>query len=163
MPMTIYDPLRLPLLILLAMGNWVNTNSPPLDPDAPAASGNSGRLLLDIDGESLAYSIQSATLSGDTISLQGEAVGGKTQFSLSARLPGRVIREGVLKVAALRGATLTVVSGSLLADGRQQHLTGGTLKLTSATGHGPWELDGEAQLEGESLYQGRLEVRVTAA
>lgn len=150
------------MLALLAMGNWVNTNSPPLDGGAPGASGNSGELELEIDGETYICSVQSAMLAGDTLRLQGELVGGKPQFSISAHMPRRSLNDSGLRLEALRGASLAVNSAALELDGKTVALSGGTIKLSSATGSGPWEFDGDLLLQGESqTYRGSLQVRVS--
>ena len=152
---------KLALLALMAMGNWVNTNSPPLDSDAPSAKGNAGQLTLDIDGEQTTYSIESASIDGNTLNIRGEAVGGKAQFSLSASLPNRAIEDATLNPKALRGASLAVSSGTVTV-GEEEQSVSGSIKISSATGSGPWELDGEVALTGggQSL-SGSLQARVT--
>lgn len=144
--------LGLPLLVLLAMGNWGNTPSPPLDSNAPDPVGNEGELVL--DGET--YLIQSARLSGGSLSLLGERVGGNPRFSLSATFSG-----GDVDAESLRGASLGVDSGTVEVDGDQRAISGGSIKLSSASGSGPWEVDGEVVLNSsQGSLQGTLRARV---
>lgn len=149
------------LLFLMAMGNWVNSHSPPLDTDAPSAKGNAGQLSLDIDGEQTTYSIESASISGDTLTIRGEAVGGKAQFHFSASLPNRAIEDGTLNAKALRGASLSITSGTVTV-GEEEQSVSGSIKISSATGSGPWEIDGEVALTGAGQpLSGSLQARVT--
>lgn len=150
----------LPMLALLAMGSWGNTPTPPLDSGAPGPVGNDGELTLEADGERETYLVQSALLTGDSLRVEGESVGGRPQFSLTLSLPG-----GFVEGDSLRSATLSVTSGHLVCDGEERSIGGGSLTISSASGSGPWEIDGEVALDdgSDTFWSGRLQARVRTA
>ena len=78
---------NLSLLALMALGNWVNTPTPPNDPNAAAAVGNSGEVRLDVDGEEFTLSLQSARIAGRTLTLIGESRQGESSSVLLLRCP----------------------------------------------------------------------------
>ena len=140
------------LTALMAMGNWINTPSPPVDPDAPEPVGNEGELTLDIDGATERYLVHSARLSDSELHLSGEPVQGHPLFTL----------ELVADEQAGRGRTFEVGSGFVEALGT---VAGGSVEVIAWTGDGPWELDAEVTLRADSgdTCQGTLKARVRAS
>ena len=147
----------LTLLALLAMGNWVNTPSPPLDGDAPSPKGNEGQLALQ-SHDSPPLLLQSVNFEEACLVFEGETIDGGPQFILHATLPVEALQDGALQTASLRGSSLPLASGALLGE----ELSGGTISIGSITGSGPWELDAEVVLTsvaGET-YHGQLQARI---
>ncbi len=158
----------LSLLALMAMGNWTNTPSPPNDPNAPPAVGNAGEVRLDVDGEDVAIQLQSAQISGRTLTLEGEDQNAEACTVLSFELPETAFPKEELDVKELRhsGLTLCSVCNSQIWIDRTGDLvavTGGTLGIVQATGSGPWEFDGTIELttqEGPAM--GTFQARVNS-
>lgn len=140
------------LLLLMAMGNWINTPSPPVDPDAPEPMGNEGELTLALDGVTQRYLVHSAHWSDSELHLSGEPVQGRPLFSL----------ELLADTRAIRSKTFEVKSGYVEALGT---IAGGSVEVIAWTGHGPWELDAEIILAADSgqSSQGTLQARVRAS
>jgi hypothetical protein len=141
-----------PLLLLLAMGNWINTPSPALDSNAPAPQGNDGQLQLELDGGQT-YLLHSATLGEGALLLTGETVGDSPTFVLRAELP-----DADSSPPAWRGQTLKLRSGTV----GERRFPGGSLSVISVTGQGPWELDAEVVLSGSEgdSFSGQLQARL---
>lgn len=150
------------LFVLMAMGNWGNTPTPPLDSSAPAPVGNDGELRLNGNGQSREYRVQSARLSAGGLVVAGEAVGGEPEFRLQLERAAEPDQEAAPNLEALRSAVFRVVGGSLEVEGEHTTLTGGLVTVTSASGSGPWEVDGKVHLEAESgaSFDGAIELRV---
>lgn len=146
-------------LLLMAMGSWGNTPSPPLDSEAPDPVGNEGELQLDVGDERATYLIQSAHLSDGALLLEGESVGGQPLFVLSAQLPREAFDGKNLDTRAVRSVSLEVRSATFQDV---DPISLGSLTLLNITGSGPWQIDGELQLTtslGDS-YRGTLQTRL---
>ena len=158
-------PFGIPLLFLLAMGNWGNTPSPPLDPNAPPPVGNDGELVLEGDGERTVYLVQTARMSKGTLRIEGEKVDGRAQFVMILDLTDALSDGQVLDTHAMRQTALTVRSSSHLVDpgGSERPISGGSIKVRHANGSGPWEVDGDVELStGMGPLGGTLKARVRA-
>lgn len=142
---------------LLAMGNWGNTPSPPLDSGAPDPVGNEGELRLDVDGKQTVYLIQSARLSESGLSFEGEKVGGQPNFTLTASLP-----DGAFDASSVRGKRLEIQNATFRDIAKS--VSAGTLSLVSITGSGPWEIDGELEFTNDSgdSVEGKFQARLRA-
>ncbi len=94
----------------------------------------------------------------------GEAVGGAPEFSLHLTLPPDAVQGEGYDLGSLRSSELLIHGGALEVDGEKRSLTGGILIVTALNGGGPWELDGEVQLEAgpEASYHGTIELRLRA-
>lgn len=145
------------LLTLLAMGNWGNTPSPPLDSDAPDPVGNDGELHLEVGDERVTYLIHSARLTDEALQLEGEKINDQPLFTLSAKLP-----EGAFDGQNLARSISLEVSSATFRE--LESITNGSLTLVATTGSGSWEVDSELQLTGSSgdRYEGRLQARLRA-
>lgn len=148
------------LFTLLAMGNWGNTPSPPLDPDAPDSVGNEGELHLEMSGRSHSYLIESARLTSEALVIEGEAMGGLPVFRLSASLPEGVGRGATVDAEAWRGKTCPIHSASF--PELEEETVSGSLRLLSITGANPWEIDAELELTSTSgdSGEGKLQARL---
>jgi hypothetical protein len=109
--------------------------------------------------------VQTARLSEGALRIEGEKVDGKAQFVLILDIAEAIYDGQALDTQAMRQATLTVASGSYLVDlsGSERPISGGTIKIRQASGNGPWEVDGDADLStAMGSLGGTLEARVKA-
>ena len=145
-------------LLLLAMGNWVNSQAAPLDPSAPAPSGNAGSLVVSHSGGKSELHVQRAYLAeqGENryLWVEGESSRSGPSFTLAIRLTDSS-QERFGQASYRPSESLPAQAGSLITgtiedprSNQQVMITGGGFRVLSVTGSGPWELDAELELQG---------------
>ncbi len=158
--MGIYTAVQRALLLLLAMGNWANTPTPPNDPDAPDAVGNEG--VLELESLRRSYAVHEARLEGGRLTVLGEEVGGTPQFRLTALADDS---EEALASGALRELPFIVEEGLWQHPDGPLTAASGTVKFIFVTGRGPWEVDAELEIFDDSgrSHRGQLRAKIAGS
>lgn len=153
----------------MALGNWVNTPSPPLDEDSAPSVGNEGKLLLRLEEQEWPFSVDRAVLTESEnqtqLELAGEPWGQSRLFNLKFSLP----EDWDKADPSGRGRPHLCPSCQgeecfLEVDGEKITVTEGHLQLTGVTGSGPWEVDGQGFLStSEANYTAIFQIRVSKA
>ena len=144
-------------LLLLAMGNWVNSQTAPLDPDAPGPSGTAGSLRVSRSGEESELAVHQASLlrqgEGRYLFVEGEPSGSGPSFALAIHLSETTQKrfdQASYKTSdrfPVRPDSAIVGSVEDPESNQQVTVTQGAFRVLSVTGSGPWELDAELELE----------------
>jgi hypothetical protein len=157
----------------MAFGNWVNSKTPPNDPNAGPPVGNEGGLTVKTPDGEQNHGIQSAHLvqtdEGALMRIRGEATSGSPRLVLFARLG-----ENKPLDKPATGQKFNVLPGLpedkrpsmiwLESQGDFVQIKGGTITVVNATGSNPWEIDAEVQLDTQAgKMSGKLEVRLRSA
>lgn len=147
--------------VTLAMGNWGNTPTPPDDQSAPPAVGNDGELHL--EGQTLlVHSARLKDLDGHhVLQIEGEHVHGVPLFQLAFRLSESF---DPAQPKLLSGRHIPLLLGEFqetLDLPRCGSADTGNLVISTVTGEGPWEVDGELEIHCDAdAMSGRIGFRL---
>ena len=138
-----------------ALGNWVNTPTAPNDENSPPPVGNEGRFTVRSEDKEWQFDVHRAKLlEGGTLEICGEPWGQKHQFRLKFSMPEdwQKLDDSGRGIPKLCNSCGSEGSCYLDLDGQQISVNGGHIELTSVTGSGPWEVDGQATLNTEDQH-----------